>query len=286
MSDTATVGDQRPVRVVNAAGDTITLASIDSIGALDGVEVLIDSTTNVATSMGKVRVFNPDPQRALWLSALCPGLGQIYNRRYWKLPIVIGAFVGLTYGTTWNNRMLTDYSKAYRDISDNDPNTRSYMDFYPPTVKESDLDKSWKLAAVKHENEELYHQLYMERSANEATRLNEKLCVVASGSTIKTYKAECSASKLGNPIDQMTLDVGSAFVTGKACPDLTEKKTNASTQMTLTPKIGVSPIPPGCFMVRYGSTDKYAASIKSSKKFAMYYKLNYDGGAAGSWFEF
>ena len=127
---------------------------------------------------------------------------------------------------------------------------------------------------------------YMERSANEATRLNEKLCVVASGSTIKTYKAECSASKLGNPIDQMTLDVGSAFVTGKACPDLTEKKTNASTQMTLTPKIGVSPIPPGCFMVRYGSTDKYAASIKSSKKFAMYYKLNYDGGAAGSWFEF
>ena len=30
----------------------------------------------------------------------------------------------------------------------------------------SDLDKSWKLAAIKHENEELYHELYRERSAN------------------------------------------------------------------------------------------------------------------------
>ena len=94
----------------------------------------------------------------MWLSALCPGAGQIYNRRYWKLPIVIGAFVGLTYGTTWNNRMLNDYSKAYRDITDNDPNTRSYMDFYPPTVKESDLDKSWLTNTLKNRKD--YYRRY------------------------------------------------------------------------------------------------------------------------------
>ena len=102
--------------------------------------------------------FNPDPMRAMWLSALCPGAGQIYNRRYWKLPIVIGAFVGLTYGTSWNNRMLNDYSKAYRDITDNDPNTRSYMDFYPPTVKESDLDKSWLTSTLKSRKD--YYRRY------------------------------------------------------------------------------------------------------------------------------
>lgn len=102
--------------------------------------------------------FNPDPMRAMWLSALCPGAGQIYNRRYWKLPIVIGAFVGLTYGTSWNNRMLNDYSKAYRDITDNDPNTRSYMDFYPPTVKESDLDKSWLTNTLKNRKD--YYRRY------------------------------------------------------------------------------------------------------------------------------
>lgn len=87
--------------------------------------------------------FNPDPTRAVWMSALFPGLGQIYNRRYWKLPIVIGAYLGLGYATSWNNSMLTDYTRAYRDIMDNDPSTNSYMNFFPPTTDESSLDKTW-----------------------------------------------------------------------------------------------------------------------------------------------
>ena len=87
--------------------------------------------------------FNPDPTRAVWMSALFPGLGQLYNRRYWKLPIVIGAYMGLGYATSWNNTMLSDYTKAYRDIMDNDPDTKSYMDFFPPNVQESDLDRTW-----------------------------------------------------------------------------------------------------------------------------------------------
>ena len=87
--------------------------------------------------------FNPDPTRAVWMSALFPGLGQIYNRRYWKLPIIVGGYLGLGYATSWNNTMLSDYSRAYRDIMDNDPNTNSYMDFFPPTVSEDSLDKNW-----------------------------------------------------------------------------------------------------------------------------------------------
>jgi len=132
------------------ATDTIVLN--DSTAMFAGT-VVKDSIAN----MGKLK-FNPDPMRAMWLSALCPGLGQIYNRRFWKLPIVIGAFVGLTYGTSWNNRMLNDYSKAYRDITDNDPNTRSYMDFYPPTVKESDLDKTWLTSTLKNRKD--YYRRY------------------------------------------------------------------------------------------------------------------------------
>lgn len=87
--------------------------------------------------------FDPSPTRAVWLSVLCPGLGQIYNRRYWKLPIVIGGFMGLGYATTWNNNQYQDYSQGYRDLMDNDPQTKSYMDFFAPTVKEEDLDRSW-----------------------------------------------------------------------------------------------------------------------------------------------
>ena len=159
VSDTARHTTDHPVRVVNAAGDTIILASLDSIQNLGDVEILMDSAA-VSPALAKTRVFNPDPQRALWLSALCPGLGQIYNRRYWKLPIVVGSFVGLSYGASWNNRMYRDYSKAYRDVMDDDPDTRSYMDFFPPTVSESSLDQAWLQRVMKSKRD--YYRRYRE----------------------------------------------------------------------------------------------------------------------------
>ena len=147
-----------PVRVVNAAGDTVAFASIDSIRGIDNVEILMDSTAASSATLGKVRAFNPDPKRAMWMSVLCPGLGQIYNRRYWKLPIVVGAFVGLSYGASWNNRMYHDYSKAYRDVMDDDPDTRSYMDFFPPTVSESKLDQAWLQKVMRSKRD--YYRRY------------------------------------------------------------------------------------------------------------------------------
>ena len=110
-------------------------------------------------------VFNPDPSRAVWMSALFPGLGQVYNRRYWKLPIVVGAYLGLGYATSWNNSMLDDYSRAYRDIMDNDPTTKSYMDFFPPTVTEDSLDKTW-LTSLLQSRKNFY-------------RRNRDLCIIS-----------------------------------------------------------------------------------------------------------
>ena len=109
--------------------------------------------------------FNPDPTRAVWMSALFPGLGQLYNRRYWKLPIVIGAYMGLGYATSWNNNMLNDYTRAYRDLMDNDPSTKSYMDFFPPNTLESDLDRSW-LTSVMQSRKNYY-------------RRNRDLCIIS-----------------------------------------------------------------------------------------------------------
>lgn len=71
----------------------------------------------------------PNPKRALWLALVLPGAGQIYNRKYWKLPIVYGGFVGCIYAMRWNNQMYRDYSQAYMDLMDNDPNTQSYNQF-------------------------------------------------------------------------------------------------------------------------------------------------------------
>lgn len=77
------------------------------------------------------KIYKPDPSKAVWYSALCPGLGQLYNRRYWKLPIIGAGVVGLAYAIGWNSKYYNAYTNAYRDISDNDPNTTSYLKLLP-----------------------------------------------------------------------------------------------------------------------------------------------------------
>ena len=126
---------------------------------------LTDTIAPAAVPAGKTREFNPDPIRAVWLSALFPGLGQIYNRRFWKLPILVGGFMGLGYGASWNNNMLSDYSRAYSDIMDNDPNTNSYMDFFPPTTNEADINKEWLKRTLK--------------SRKDYFRRNRDLCIIS-----------------------------------------------------------------------------------------------------------
>lgn len=81
---------------------------------------------NVRSNMSE---WHPDPQRALWMALVLPGAGQIYNRKYWKLPIIYGGFMGCLYAMNWNNMMYKDYSQAYLDIMDDDPNTASYNKF-------------------------------------------------------------------------------------------------------------------------------------------------------------
>lgn len=73
--------------------------------------------------------WRPDPKRALWLAAVLPGAGQIYNRKYWKLPIFYGGFIGCFYAIRWNNMMYNDYAQAYLDLMDDNPETHSYDKF-------------------------------------------------------------------------------------------------------------------------------------------------------------
>lgn len=75
--------------------------------------------------------WRPDPIRAMWLGMVFPGGGQIYNRKYWKLPFVYGGVVGCVYAVSWNSQMLRDYSQAYQDITDSDPTTNSYLEMLP-----------------------------------------------------------------------------------------------------------------------------------------------------------
>lgn len=91
----------------------------------------------------KVQTWEPDPRKATWMALLFPGGGQIYNRKYWKLPIVYGGFVGCVYALTWNQSTYADYRKAYVDILDDDPDTKSYEEFLPPNYQIDSSTEDW-----------------------------------------------------------------------------------------------------------------------------------------------
>ena len=95
--------------------------------------------------------WRPNPKRALWLALVIPGAGQAYNRKYWKLPIFYGGFVGCVYAMTWNNQMYHDYAQAYMDIMDNDPTTQSYNNFLHLG------------ATITSANEERYKNIFKQR---------------------------------------------------------------------------------------------------------------------------
>ena len=103
----------------------------DSLSDIKGAEVsvVVDTTLQQKELIDKWSTWRPNPKRALWLALVIPGGGQIYNRKYWKLPIVYGGFIGCLYAMNWNNTMYKDYSQAFIDLSDNDPGTQSYHQF-------------------------------------------------------------------------------------------------------------------------------------------------------------
>ena len=129
------------VASINCQAQKEDLAVMDSIAQADSKILFGDSmkaasdTTSIIVKKKEKKpardwaTWKPNPQRALWLALVLPGAGQIYNRKYWKLPIIYGGFVGCIYAMTWNNSMYKDYSQAYLDIMDDDPGTASYNKF-------------------------------------------------------------------------------------------------------------------------------------------------------------
>ncbi len=66
------------------------------------------------------------PVKATMLAAAFPGLGQIYNRKYWKIPVVYAGFGALGYSIVFNSSKHTQYLDAYRDVTDLVAETNSY----------------------------------------------------------------------------------------------------------------------------------------------------------------
>lgn len=80
-------------------------------GKLQITEVL---TTKDTIKKSKVRINPLAPSKAAFYSAIFPGLGQAYNKKYWKLPIVYGAIGTGVYAYAWNNKKYHEYRDAYK----------------------------------------------------------------------------------------------------------------------------------------------------------------------------
>ena len=80
------------------------------------------------------------PARASLYSAVFPGLGQIYNKKYWKLPLVYAGFGALGYAVTFNMTNYSKYKSAYIDFTDKLPETQSYLDVISGNLDPADFD--------------------------------------------------------------------------------------------------------------------------------------------------
>ncbi len=130
------VSDSTSVVMQNGKGRT---GKQDSVITKTGTLIEMTSDKFFAPS----HIFSPSPRKAVIYSAILPGLGQIYNRKYWKLPIVYGAYAGLTYAITWNNGYYRDYLGAYQDIMDDDPATNRWHDMLPYGQDPETVDTQW-----------------------------------------------------------------------------------------------------------------------------------------------
>jgi hypothetical protein len=103
----------------SAESDTLTLPP----------PVSLDSLQRALNAAPK---FVPSPVKATWLALAIPGGGQIYNKKYWKLPIIYGGFAGCAYALTWNGKMYKDYAQAFKDAANDNWTASSIVDLLPP----------------------------------------------------------------------------------------------------------------------------------------------------------
>ena len=113
-----------------------------------------------------------DTMKASMMSVVFPGGGQIYNRKYWKLPIVYAGFGALIYSFSSNSNNYQMYYRGYMDFTDDIPETDSYIKFVPGSPEDYDpvkFPESHNPAIAKLVEEKMlrlvdYHKRYRDLS--------------------------------------------------------------------------------------------------------------------------
>lgn len=102
--------------------------------------------------------WQPKSGKAL-LWAILPGGGQIYNRKYWKLPIVWGGLMTCAYFISFNNRMYQEYHAAYRDLMSADPSQNTaWLAFAPQGALATDYAQYESLKGTLKRGNDYYRR--------------------------------------------------------------------------------------------------------------------------------
>jgi hypothetical protein len=156
--------------IIAGLAGIIILLVVDLKAEAQQVNIAIDSLQK-STPVEKKKI---SPKKASIYAALFPGLGQIYNGKYWKLPIVYGGYVGLIYIFGWNNNNYSDYSQAYRTIA----HYKSASEM--PVADRTYLDNFIKNPSINLDNPS--HFSYMTtsiKSGKDFYRRNRDLTIIA-----------------------------------------------------------------------------------------------------------
>lgn len=111
--------------------DTTTATAANST-ATDTVRISMDTT---AVVQGQKIPFTPVPKKAGLYSAIVPGMGQLYNRQYWKMPVIYAGMAVSGYFLIDNIKRYRDYRKVYIGRIDNDPTTKDDLTYTTEEVK-------------------------------------------------------------------------------------------------------------------------------------------------------
>ncbi|HPY67809.1 MAG TPA: DUF5683 domain-containing protein [Bacteroidales bacterium] len=110
----------------------------------------INAQDTLFVDAGPKLVKKAEPLRATMLAIAFPGLGQIYNKKYWKVPVVYAGFGGIIYAIKVNSSGYNTFIKAYQDFTDNIRETDSYLELiknadpstYDPVLHPNTYDPS------------------------------------------------------------------------------------------------------------------------------------------------
>ena len=152
--------------------DTIIIRTQPRIRGRNAATVIDITNDSVQTPINSIVKRKGDPMKASMMSAVFPGGGQIYNRKYWKLPVVYGGFGALFYMYKINSDNYQMYYKGYVDLTDNIPETNSYLKFITmgdPFEYDRALNPNYNKSLAKTYEESIlrlvdYHKRYRDLS--------------------------------------------------------------------------------------------------------------------------